>query len=297
MADDWQLNLFTASYNGFELAVEDVSDDAPFRPVEHGRPKVDGSTIEPNGRPARRTRWNVFFTGDGHLAEYTAFANSLDEEPHTLVHPLTGSFQAVVENFSTNANARARQVVVSISFIEASEEPAIYEVADSRNALAGLEGVTNALAGLDTALAAQGQTTTAGTVAEGIVTSWTSPQDSDPPLTRRRVELEMNEVIAAITAESIRLELATTPRLFPAYREFQRLANAVADAAEAVLADTPLLVTYAVEEDIPLIALIGQLYRTGTLEDRFRRTMDLNSIRNPALLLAGTTVVIEEPEV
>jgi hypothetical protein len=184
-------------------------------------------------------------------------------------------------------------VRLSVTFFEHEPDPAAFESGQGVPTLAGVAEVEAAQLALDADLATLGASSTAGTDALDVAETWDA---DDGTLTQREINLELNRVANAIDDEIDRLELLTDIDRQPALEGFLRLRNALARAAEKVIASGPTLIRYEVRAAMPLLAVVQEIYGGADGELRAQQLLDLNDIRDPTRIDAGTVLTAQSPD-
>jgi prophage DNA circulation protein len=288
---DWDA-LFIASYAGLTLHVVETDDDMSRLVARYKYPRRDGANTEDLGQDARETAATIVWFGVGHLQRLATFAKIVSKgQVETLVHPITGSYQARVEGFRFTARAESRDwIVSSCRFIEASTDIAAFEVAEGQ---AGVEAVEVAASELDLAIAAHGaEPADPGLAAAALATvqRWADAAD----LASTRIALELGGITARIDAAMNTLEVATNPNAYPVYEAFVNLHRRVGRAADVAVSRSPRLTRHIVATGAPLLAICQDLYGGAEAEAAFGRILRLNQLRTPAHVPAGTVLVVEE---
>ena len=179
-------------------------------------------------------------------------------------------------------------VTIDLTFVEdASEGATFVEIAGEDE----LADVYAAAAELDAELAAAGTSSTVGTEATELATSW----DDATLLYARQVNLEVAEMANKIQDLADTLELASDVNNYPLMRSLTRLHNNLRNLAAFHVSTAPKMTTYTVKTDEPLIAIAQRLYGGSDALDKCEQLIELNDIPNPALVVAGTVLTIEVP--
>jgi hypothetical protein len=311
--DEWSDLLFTASYSGIELDIVSTSDDVSRVLARHEYPFRDGAVLQDMGAAPRSTQCRIIFmptsaqaADDNHISRVSDFlqivsdAHALDRPPN-FIHPISGSYPALVEGLSFDATANERDfIVVNCTFVEAGLDPAAFTASGDESIETGVAEVDFARTGLSTALAGAdeglGEAVAANpvTVHDDALTTaegWAAT----PGITPRQVNLEMNEITNEINDEVDRLEVITRVDRYPTFLAFQRLHAAVRRAAELAIATGPTLTEHRVLRTEPLLALVTEIYGGTLAVDQYTRTRELNDIPNPGRIEAGTVLTIETP--
>lgn len=305
MADEWGDILFDPiSFGGIELDVISVSDNVGRVLARHEYPFRDGAVIEDMGGVPRETGCDIIFipggAGDGanHLENLVSFLDVAQSgEASTFIHPLTGSYQAFVEDLTFNARADDRSVVrVSCTFVEAGLDRAAFFAGADESVGSGVVLAEEAQADMNASIEADADAMSLDppiTVQDDVVATATSWQDT-PNITPRQINLELNSVTKDIITQSERLELASDVTKYPLYQSFQRLHRAIRRAAEIAIRTGPKLTELTVGKDMPLLAVMSNFYGGTLALSQYTKTRELNDIDNPALVPEGTKLTVEQ---
>lgn len=297
MNDEWSRGLFIVSYAGIELDVLDVRDDVGRELSEFSYLNRDGANVDDQGGQARRTFWTIVFAPfrePDHLARFAAFMTVVqDGDPHTLVHPLTGSLEVRPGQVTFEAVATDRDyIVVNAEFVEYLPDPAVFEINDASPVPAGVAAVRNQVTVVDLELEEVNLTTTVTTDATELVDGW----ESTPDLSAREIDLQMNAVANKIADEIDRLELATDVSRQPVLSGLLQLRRVLRAAADAFIAQAPRLIKHLVRVSAPLLSIVLDIYGDGqSAELRAEQIIELNDIRDPAYILADTVLIARAP--
>jgi prophage DNA circulation protein len=304
LRDVWRERLLPASYFGIRIDVLATDDEWRSSLVRQSGPRRHGARLDPMGQEPRTTRCTIIFFErdpiDGeedledHIERFTAFMRLATEatEPGEFVHPLYGSFQALVEDLSARAVADEPNVImVQASFIEdAGPDAAAYpEVAP----IAAGQGQVNALADeLDAQLAGVAlpasatAALTVGSNARGLVDSWVT----DDKLATRDVNAELSAFSDQVNDALNNINAGTDLSRFPIVRTMHRLHATLRRSAEEFRRSQPQVITHTVQAATSVRALATALYGASGSEAGTAEILRLNDIADPTYLPIGTTV-------
>lgn len=294
--DVWADELSTASYGGVEIDVLSTSDTIARALVQHSYPRKDGGDLVDFGAAPRVTECRIcFFEREperedtsrlNHLQRYAAFCAVVARgTPQTFVHPITGRYQALVENLYSEASGdNPNSIDVTCTFVEDTTNPATFDGGNGRPIDAGSAAVTTEGALLD---AYPGGPTGLGAIVADLVAGW-----DDASTSVREVNAALGAVTDQIDDAIYQYDLLTDPSKYPLYRSVQRLAYSVRRAADHFRQSQPqnYQVTFTVAK--PLRTFVAENYGAGDLEHRLDEIVDLNDIDDPTLIAAGTTLLV-----
>lgn len=307
--DVWGLILYEASWGGLGLDVVETDDSAGRATARHRYVHRDGADVEDLGAEARTTRVTCIFferparPGEEGLSHYERFRKlaALKDEgvARTFVHPLTGSYKAKIGEFSFRSSADLRDYITcSIEFVEDTTEPAVFSPGAGTPVSAGAAEVTAAAAITDAefdafvdAEIAAGRTPPDGAPLKAMTkdvadkaTSWESTE-----ATTRSVNNDLIDAAHQIESVMDDLELATDPARLPTFVALSNLRYELTKAAEAFTSPGPRLTEIQVLEPAPLLVIATRFYGSAEeAQDRADELAELNVIRNPARVEAGT---------
>jgi prophage DNA circulation protein len=303
MRDTWESQLIECSYGGLRLDVQSTSDELGRVLVTHAIPHREGAAVRDQGAEPRVTQCKLVFfpldDQDDPRERFSLFKALADRGAHTFVHPITGSYRAYVGKISVNAAAEPREMLsVDAEFHEDSDEPAAFEEREIAPSASGLVEVEAAAQAFDDGLVevnaelpegAEPLTSDVGARAIATATAWdSSALDLNDPLTLRRVNMELVALSDAISAETDRLELATTPERWPLARTLSNLHHNLRRAASAFTQETPTIIEITVVHTTSVYALAASTYPGEPVDRRADQLIALNDLPNPARIEAGT---------
>jgi len=298
--DEWAHLLFEASYGGMKLDVVGVEDNVSRDVVVTTYPRRDGGHVDDQGAVPRDCRIVVVFfpyeneTTGSHIQRMAAFKALLhDGKSHPFVHPLTGTFEARPSDIRLSADAQERNwITMSVTFLEASEEPAVFELGPGSPVRAGVEEVLAAGVDLKSALDDLGETSTIADDADALAESWEERADT---ISAREINLELNDLANDIADATDELELASDVANYPTIQAFDRLRNNLRNLADTVISRSPQLISHGVTRTMPLMAIVSELYGDDDADTRYQQILELNDIRDPLRVEAGTTLTVQAP--
>lgn len=291
--DVWAEELSTASYGGVELDVIATTDTIARSLVQHTYARKDGADIVDFGAEPRVTECRVIFFeralegDDSHLVRYAAFCDAVARGvAQTFVHPITGRYQALVENFVADASADSpNSIEVSCTFVEDTTRPEWFDGGNGRAIASGAAAVAAEGALLDAAMLEAGIEDPIGSDLAALVAAW-----EGAGVTVREVNAQVGAMADRIDAALDAYDLATDPSKYFLYRSIQRLnysaRRAAARKSESQTVNYELTLTVAK----PLRVLVAENYGADDVERLCASIRDLNDIDDPTLLPAGTTI-------
>ncbi len=303
MSDVWSSALYQASYGGVEFDCLTTSDSMPRTVIEHSYPRRDGADLQDMGASARRTQCRILFwerppidgeraTGN-HLQRFAAFVEAVNRgKPQEFVHPITGSYRALTEGISWDADAEIRDSIeVDVTFVEDTTQPVRFHpgallVADAGSAAVRVRAdkVNEELEELelDSGVASE---------AADVVEGW----EEDPDTSTRQVDLEVASIASEIDGLVDEEALTSDIARFSLWRQLQALNFSARRAAAVFKQEQPQVIAVTIARAVPLRALAVEIYGARDAADGYREIMRLNDIDDPTLLAAGTVIRAPSP--
>jgi prophage DNA circulation protein len=285
--------LTTASYGGVEFYVASMSGKAGRDIVVKSPSRGDAHVLQDRGLRHRTLQCELMFVDEPGRAtkldrflEFQRLAN--DGTPQIFRHPIDGSFRARVTDFDYNIRADDHGISASCTFLADDEPATVVSSGIGTAPLAGVEEVAATVAVLDESLAAENLSSATPQNTLDKVTAWTQAETTDT----RAVYLEASSLSNQISDEINRLELVTNLDRWPLYREFINLNFQVRRAAEAATTEADDVFEIVVSSAQPLRALCARLYGAEEAEDKTRQATQINRLRTPGLVPAGTRLMM-----
>jgi len=295
--DIWSDELHTASFAFQALDVLTTKDSIRRALARHSYPRRDGGTVQDMGSEPRETRCRIIFyerppidgedelSSRSHLERFEAFVSAANAGfPQEFVHPITGSYNAQVEDIDFDADAEERDVIVcDCRFVEDTTDPAAFQIGSVRPSAGGAGSVAVEAEILNAALDAAGLESSVGTDASAAVSGWGSA-------TSREITLELQSLSSQISQATDDLELATNLARHPIWRSMQRLHAEIRRAAQAARQVAPSLIEFTVAAPVPLRVMATNLYGAAAAQEKYAELLRLNDFDDPTLILSGTVV-------
>jgi hypothetical protein len=290
--------LLKAAFGSVRLYVADLDGDIGRTLVVHEPSSGEDYTIQDRGRRLERSQLELCFCPvpgetEDHLARYARFKALVDEgKPQIFVHPLHGSYRARVGDCRLMV-ADDTAIRLSVEFVQvAPPKDIVRDVGAGVVPAAGPEAVEVEVVKANAELAAQGLTSSAPDEAQSTVQGW---QEIDVDEDTRRVYVEATSLVDKIDADMSRLQMAVDIKRWPLYVRFILLRDKVLAAAESATAVTTQVFEFIVQVGTPLRVLCARTYGADQAEDRAREVRQLNNLREPGLVPAGTVLKMPVP--
>lgn len=284
--------FFKASFGGVELLLENMSGDAGLDWAVISPHRGDLHSVQNQGRRLRRVQCSVLFVDqdglpDHYLDRYRAFeAMASTGKPQIFTHPIHGSYLAVVESPSYDADSSSLSVRCSCSFLAVEEPQAVKAVGAGVAAIAGPEDVGVMATAATAELTTLGEASDTPADCLSSAEAWANGDTADA----RQVLLEVASLTSQIDTEIERLDLLTSYDRWAAYKALIRLRYSVTRAAQAATASSSRVVEYQVRVGVPLRVLCARLYGARVAEDMADQVARLNGLRAPGRIAPGTVL-------
>lgn len=311
-ADVWSSVVFRASFAGLTLDILSTRDTFRRSLAKHEYPNRDGARIQDMGGLARVCESLVifyeraagpedpfYFASTNHLQRAEAFVNAAQiGQPREFVHPLFGTFPALVENLDVSAVGESRdQVSVMATFIEQGLDPTPLQAQLAKP----IEGGAAAVA-VDADLATQAAAASMPPADAAVIgevasdaTATVDAWDADPDVDPRAISIGLQKTSDAIDDAIRTYDLAGDPSTYAVYRSLSRLHYQVKRAAARARRDAPALIRIVTASAAPLRVILADTYGARDADAHFVEVMRLNRIPDPLLVDGGSTLTVPTP--
>lgn len=303
MSDVWSTALHQASYGGVEFDCLATRDSIARALIRSELPRRNGGPVQDMGADQRTTRCQLLFwerpplkgeTAQGnHLQRFAAFWEATQRgKAQAFVHPITGPYQARVEDLDFDADAAERDAIsVSCTFVESAPEPARFDPGALLDPYSGAAAMRTSAELARADLAAAGIDPSVAGDASSMVDSW----ESDPSKSVREVSLELASLNSRIDRMIDDYELATDLSKFGPWRRLQELSYTAKRAAALFKRSQPQVIQITVAAPVPLRVLAADTYGASEASARYADMMRMNDIDDPLLLETGTVLRAPAP--
>ncbi len=275
--------LLRASFGDLLIGVQAFEHEGGQDWAEHSPTRGSRHTLQPRGKKMARTPCEIVFIGSRYFEEHERFSSMVDEDkPHLFVHPVRGSYLAVVKDYRYRMDADAGVITAQCVFVEYEPPTSVSPVGSL--ASSGSEAVLVAKQRAESAATNAGVTVSSPAVAHRATSNWERAQ-----LGAKALELEVSAVVARIDSEISSLHSWAS---WPVIKELIGTRRLVLHAAESLLAQTEQVKTFVVESPAPLMTIAARLYggeRARALANEIR---ELNGLSDTGLVRAGTKLKV-----
>lgn len=266
-------------------AGQDWATSSPTRGSNH--------TLQPRGLKIRRTPCEIAFVGPDFEERWRKFdelANVEDPQPQIFVHPLRGSYLAIVEGWTYAISEVGNLITGSCTFVESSPPAPPSPVAAASSATSGTAGVRIVKDKADAAALAAGTTFVEGTEALAVSEEWASSDGIDA----RSVQAQLDATTSKINARLDQLKPSNNAE-WQLFKSMLRVNYQLRMSALAVIAEGEAASEFVVEAGAPLIAIARRLYGGAQAQERAEDLRRLNNLRAPGYVPAGTRLKVVPP--
>jgi prophage DNA circulation protein len=296
----WANALHQASFGGVEFDCLTTSDSIARAVARRPYPRRNGGNLQDmGGEPRMTTVQAIFFEREpidgedffqssrNHLERFADFFAATQKGiAQDFVHPLTGTYQALVEDLRFDADADQEDtILVDCTFLEDTTEPAIFEPGVTAIFESGTATIRVQAELLDAEIVAIGLETDLPQQAIDIAELWES---SRLFLALSEVNLQLASFASDLNDMMDEFELVTDLARYPVWRSAQRLLFTVRLAADSFRQNQPQLTTILVLRGQPLRALVAEHYGAREAERRCGDIIRLNDIDDPSYIPEGT---------
>lgn len=280
--------MLSARFADIEIGVTRLSHEGGQDWAESSPTRGDQHTLMPRGRAIRRTPCEIMFAGADFEAKLRAFDEVAErDEPALFVHPLRGSYRAIVKGWKYDIDETRHLATGACTFVEFEEPRPVAPVSAGVVAVAGTGAMRVAVEKAQAASAAAGRGLLA-TLSDALaaVEEWAA-EDSD----LRAVQTKLDGLVARINEEA-NLIRPSTWESWQLYRSLLRARYQLMQAGQAVVAEADNVYDYVVEQAEPLIATARRLYGGQNARSRADELLRLNGLKTPGMVPAGTKLKV-----
>jgi hypothetical protein len=285
--------FFTSSWGSERLWLSRISTDDNRKQVVQQYTRGDVPDVDDRGNEPKIVRCSLLFddltgeTRDPMERLESLIALKDTGKPQLFVHPIHGTFLAAIEQFthsidSTNTiTAEATFVATEAVGAFAAVPIAITSEVDGSTINAAADGLTATLADVDLTSGLPDSAKAAGDV-------------FDQANSARDVLVAVSSASDRLWSEIDELQAEADIELWPAFKAYVMLGEAVRAAGAATTGDVPLMTT-RVDGPMSLIRLMAEIYGGAEAPDRKIEAMQLNDIPTPGRIPAGTQLRLRQP--
>lgn len=286
------MGLFVGSFGDVSIIITSFSFEGGRDWTFQSPTRGDQHVGQDRGLRLRRTLCQLSFVGASYIDDLRRFdvlASSKDAKLFT--HPVRGSYLAVCEGWQYEIDAETVEARGSCTFVELEEPKAVFPLGSGVAPIAGADVVNVTAEKADRALSSANLSSDAPDFAAKTVSNWVQ----DPEILPQEIQLQLASIISEIDDAIDTLQLAADHERYGAYKQMVLLRRQVFQAGLSVLAETDRIVDYTIAADVPLLTLSTRLYGGGLAIERATQLRQLNNIKTPGLLRAGTRIKVIAP--
>lgn len=279
-----------ANYGGVDLLIASISTKVGRDIVVQSPSRGDKHVLQDRGLRHKVSEVEILFIDQPgqvpYLVRAQGFKDAVEiDAPTSFTHPILGTYTARAVDVEMVADDEA-----AVRFhcrILAEDEPQItFQAGAGVSAGAGAEATSVAATNATNALTAANLSSDVPAACTSTTTAWAGAEDLDS----QQVFLEVASLTAQIDSDIDTLELESDLDLWLVYQAYILLRYAVMRAAQAATVNADNVFDYLVMQARPLLAICATVYGPELAEERWSDVVDLNRIRTPGLVPAGSTL-------
>lgn len=294
---------FRARYGDVELLVVTVAGDTGRDWVVHSPTQGKNHVVQDRGERLKKTSLGISFCrmpgeAEDYETRFRAFLELVNKDSaEVFTHPIEGAFGAVVADVHYDIDGDADEVTVTCSIIPLTEPQAVFPIGAGVSPAAGPEEVGVTVDKANEQLAELELDTDVPAIAAAValpdqllaqVQAWANAETTST----RAVMLELASAADQIDTAIDALELLEDLERWELYRTFINLRYQMLRAAETVTAETARVLDYTVRIARPLRVIASMLYGAAAAETQAAAIAQLNGIKTPGLIPAGTVLKV-----
>ena len=282
---------FSASFGDIPMLVSSINTERGRDIAVQSPAQGDRHTLADRGKRLVRATCEILFVDQAGQAPYTDRYEALvaaweSGDAQIFTHPLDGSYTARVENVSIMAEADGLEIRASCTFIRDDEPQTVFPVAAGSLPTAGVEAVTVAVDSANVALEAAEIDTDLPASCLDTVTAWSESLELDS----QQVLLEVASLTQQIDELIDLSDIAGTLDLWDVYKELIGLRYEVVRAGQLFTIDAETTFDLFVDQPRPVLAICAEVYGAADAFDFADRVTQINRLRMPGRVPAGTTL-------
>lgn len=290
MAED----LYQTTWGRIRLWCSSISTNNSRRQVVHELATGDVHPVQDRGLEARRCTLSLLFdempTESASAKErFLAFKAQVDRgDEEIFTHPIDGAYLAKVGECDYEIDEDTNIVSARVEFIATAEIEAVSPAGSGTSSAAGGDAVAARADELNAALESVDISSTVTTDAVAAQEVWATAETVPTRQIIADTAAMSDRLASLIDTEGMEDDLA----LWPAFRAVIMLGDAFRSSALSATSDTPNVFFMRIGATVSLLALCVRIYRGAEAEDRARQVQDLNDLRTPGWIPAGSELIM-----
>lgn len=281
-----------ASYAGVDLMVATISTPVGLDVVTHSPARGDKHVNQIRGLKHKAAQLRLLFIDQPGKPNYILRAQQFQgatEIPaaSSFSHPVLGTYMAIAADVEMIATDEM-MVEFSCRMLPEDEPQVTFPAGAGVSVGAGSDATNVAATNATNALTAAGLSSDTPTSCASTVSAW-AEIDTDL-LDSQQVFLEVATLTAQIDSDIDTLEMESDLDLWLAYQAYILLRFQVVRAAQAATANADKVFDFIVGQPRPLLAICSDIYGPALAQQRWQDVINLNRVRTPGLLPAGTSL-------
>jgi hypothetical protein len=288
-------SYYSASWGGLRLWIASLRYPAGRDVVVHEPSSGGGFVTQDRGPTLRRASMSLLFasfpgeTKSGVERVRALEALASDGEPHIFTHPIHGSYLARIADLSIDLDSEGPPTATCDLI---PTEPVAAVTAIGGGGIVdpwGTSGIDAAADDLDAELANLWLSNVPGD-ARAAAATWDEGDASS-----RDVLVTVERITSTISDEIEGHEMDADIALWSALKAYVLLGDALRTGAIATSGSSATTITMLLGETTSLRPLLAAVYGASEVESRYAEALELNDIRAPGRIPAGTMLTLAAP--
>lgn len=304
--------FFQSAWGKVRLWLSNISTSDGRKQVVKEYTRGDLPDVQDRGKVPRRTRCSILFDMfpsdpidpiDRLEMLIAEVADSATTGPKLFAHPIYGTYLAAIEDFDHTIDDSGT-IAATATFIATEDTGVIFTFATGISQEIDADALNNASDFLDSQLADFGLTTKLTSQARSLADQFQRAVNQandqiDAQLAKtsglRNTLVGVASISDQLWAEQDRLQVTANTAMWPVFRAYVLLGEAVRSAAVASTPQVESLITVRVDGAMSLWSLLTKTYGARKAPARRGDVMALNSLKTPARIPSGTILVLPRP--
>jgi hypothetical protein len=283
--------FFDAAFGDQRLRISSITTDDGRDIAIQSPSRGSRHYLQDRGAKLGRVACELLFvdepTGDDFMDRFDAFRKLVAfGESQIFSHPLIGHFRARAEGGQYVAEAGARTVRYSCSFIPEDEPEPVTLAAAGASTIAGAQSVAVASQTAAEFLLLLGLEDSTPTACADAVDAWSEAEEID----QQSIATQADALAQRINNTIEEMELRSDLSRFPAYMAMVNLTASVRRASAAFTSISENVISVLVTEATPLLVICSSVYGADLAMSMLDRVAKFNKLRMPGLVPAGTNL-------
>lgn len=281
---------YSANFGGIDLLIASISTSIGRDVVVQSPSRGNKHVNQDRGLRNKVSDVEILFIDQpgqpSYLIRAQGFQQAVDDNTSTtFTHPLIGTYIARAVDVEMMADEDAA-VKFRCRIIPEDEPVVTFQAGAGVTVGAGASATSVASTNATNALTAAGLSSSVPSTCTSTVQNWASAAELDS----QQVFLEVASLTSQIDSDIETLGLESNLDYWLTYQSYLLLRFAVVRAAQAATVNASNVFDYLVAQPRPLLAICADVYGPDDAEERWADVIQLNRIRTPGLVPAGSTL-------